>query len=128
MKYAILFLTLILSACITNPSLPDPEQILVKQTEYVVRIPPRELMALPVSIGKIDVDKAKQSDIAQWVLKSEDRTRTLENMIIEIGKFLRIEERKLEEEASVKNRAALEAAANEQADFAKKAAAKQVVK
>ena len=87
MKYVVLASALLLSGCFT---LPQKEPETVVKVEYITKLPPKELLALPPKNAQPPVnDKGEmmQSDIAVWVLEQEKRMRQLENMIIGIGKF-----------------------------------------
>lgn len=96
----ILFSLLLLSAlsgCSLFAKKPDtviPEPQVVIQREYVVRIPPAELLELPPQTKDVDVDSAKQSDVAKWIIANEIRIKALEQQIIAIAKFLRAEQTK----------------------------------
>lgn len=81
-----------------------PEKIIVKEIEYIVKIPPKELMTIPQQVEKIDVDNAKQSDIAKWIIAGEERTRKLEEMIRQLALFFRLEQLKMDELAIKKNK------------------------
>lgn len=109
-KLIVLSSAFVLAGCQTIP-LEKPETRLIPQVEYVLRIPPKELLTLPPPVPNINVDEAKQSDVARWIILSEERTRQLENMLIELAVFFKIEQLKLDEEAKKKNAAAVEAAA-----------------
>jgi len=103
MKYLILALALALSGCATDKQVVKPEQVVVKETSYVLRIPTKELLELPAPLPKIDVDTAKQSTIANWVLDMNDRMKAMENKFIEIGKFFSKEQGKLDDQAKEEN-------------------------
>ena len=106
-----------LGACDTIPVVKQ-EHVIVKQIEYVVKIPPAELLTLPQQTEKINVDTATQSTIAQWILSNEERIRALENMLKGIASFFTIEQLKLRELANTKNAEALVAASKADAKFA----------
>lgn len=103
MKYLILALALTLSACATKEQLVKPEQVVVKETSYVMRIPPKELLEIPPPVPKIDIDAAKQSTIANWIIDMNARMKDLENKFIEIGVFFKLEKAKLDEQAAAEN-------------------------
>lgn len=126
MKKLILILALALVGCASDP--PKPEQIIVKQTEYVMRIPPKELMTLPPAVEKIDIDAAKQSDIARWLIANEGRTTKLEELLKQIATFFTIEQAKLKDKADEENKKARESAAAAQDAATKDAIAKPVLK
>ena len=110
MKYALLLSCLLISGCFGTTTV-KPEQVTVKQLEYIIRIPPSQLLELPPPVPTIEVDTAKQSDIARWILANEDRTRALENIIKEIAVFFKIEQAKAKQEADEQNKKELERAA-----------------
>lgn len=119
MKKFLLIFVLLLSGCaFDSPVMVTPEPVLIKQIEYVVKIPPTQLITLPPIVEKIDVDTAKQSDIARWILNSENRTQTLESMLRGIAVFFEVEQAKAEDAANELNKKALIDAAQAQADAA----------
>lgn len=81
----------------------QPEPRIVERVEYILKIPPKSLIELPPPVPTINVDESKQSDIARWILLSEERTRALENLLVEIAVFFKLEQLKLNEEAAKKN-------------------------
>lgn len=103
MKYLILSLVIFLSACATTPEIVKPEQVVIKEVSYVIRIPPEVLLIMPEQVPKIDVDTAKQSTIANWIIDTNERTKMLENKLIEIGKFFKSEQDKLNKQAAEDN-------------------------
>lgn len=89
---------LAVSACSTPPKPPEsekPEVIYITKIEYVLRIPPKELLTIPEQVKPINIDTARQSDVARWILANEERSLSLEKMIQEIGKFFKVEQEKL---------------------------------
>jgi hypothetical protein len=108
----------LLSACGHTRDVVKPETVMVKQIEYVVKIPPKELLEIPAPVKDIDVDTAKQSDVARWLLANEERMKQLETMIIGIAKFFKTEQDKLSKQAEEENKKALEKSIDEQANFA----------
>jgi hypothetical protein len=108
----------LLSACGHTRDVVKPETVMVKQIEYVIKIPPKELLEIPTPVKDIDVDTAKQSDVARWLLANEERMKQLENMIIGIAKFFKTEQDKLNKQAEEENKKALEKSIDEQANFA----------
>ena len=98
-----IMLAVLLVGCGTTSELVKPEAKIIKQTEYVIKIPPAELMTLPPPVAKIDIDKALQSDIAAWLLANESRTKRLEDLLIGIAKFFVTEENKLKDQAATFN-------------------------
>lgn len=94
----ILTLMILVSACSSPPKQPElekPEIIYITKTEYILRIPPKELLTIPDQVKPINIDTAKQGDVAAWILANEERIRELERMIQEIGKFFKVEQEKL---------------------------------
>jgi len=75
-----------------------------KQVEYIIKIPPKELMTLPPAVEPVDARTAKQSDIAQWIIRNEERSKTLEDIIRQLAQFFRIEQLKLDDAAAEKNK------------------------
>lgn len=67
----------------------------IVKTEYVIKIPPAKLLTLPPPVPPINVDTADQVAVGNWLVAREKRTITLENMIIEIGKFFQEQQDKL---------------------------------
>jgi hypothetical protein len=128
MKVLVVVIALLLSACAHKQEPVKPEQVIAKQVEYVVRIPPNELLALPPAVKNLDVDNAKQSDIARWILLNEERTRALENMILGIATFFKLEQQKLDKQAEDENKKALEKSIDDQAKSADSAIEKPVKK
>ena len=62
----------------------------VVKVEYVLKLPPVELMKLPPKIEppKLnDNGEMMQSDIAVWILNQQKRMNELENKIIGIAKY-----------------------------------------
>lgn len=103
MKYVILVLALILSGCATDKNVVKPEQVVVKETSYVMRIPPKALLEVPPPVPKIDVDAAKQSTIAAWIIDVDARMKAFENRLIELATFFKIEQEKLNDQAATEN-------------------------
>lgn len=87
--YLTIILSAVLSACKT---LPESEQNTVTRVEYVVKIPPKELMTLPQRPKDINLDTATQSDVASWLISREERMQHLENMIRAIAEFFKSEQ------------------------------------
>ncbi len=90
-----IIIVVFLTGCANKTELIQQEKQIEVKTEYVIKIPPKELLQLPPKVSDIDVTRAKQGDVAKWILLNEERTRKLENMIIEMGKFFKSEEAKL---------------------------------
>lgn len=127
MKSIIIILSAVLmTACTTKPELVKPEISTVKQVEYVIRIPPKESMEIPPPLSDINVDTAKQSDIARLILSMEERIRTLENKLIEIASFFKAEQDKLNKQAAGENKKALDIALDDLSAQASKTIEKEV--
>lgn len=79
----------------------QPEQKVVTKTEYVVKVPPAEMLTIPAQVENVNVDDPylKQGEVSKWLKNNEARTNKLENMLIEIGKFFKDEQAKLDEKA-----------------------------
>jgi len=90
-----LLFAILLTGCVTTGGVKPEPQIVVKQ-EYIIKIPPAELLTVPPAVPDVDVDNAKQSDIARWINSIVERMDTLENQVIGIGKFFAEEQKKLE--------------------------------
>jgi len=118
-------LAISIGGCTTARVKPVPlEQQVVKQTEYVIKIPPAELMTLPPAVPNINVDTSKQSDVAAWLLQKEQYTRSLENQLKDIAAFFNVQQAQLDQAAKAQNiqlqETATAAQAQEQADADKK--------
>ena len=100
-------LSLFLVACGSNPTLPPVEQKIVERVEYLVKVPPKELMELPAAPAPIDSEKATQSIVAQWLLDNEDYINKLRNQVKAIARFLKDEQDKADVDAKKKNEAAI---------------------
>lgn len=100
---ASLILCAALVGCSTCP--PKVEQQIVKQTEYIIRIPPAETMTLPAAVETPDPQKSTQKDVAKYVNNLEGQIVALQNKLIEIAKFFEDEKAKLAKEAAEKNKA-----------------------
>lgn len=123
-----IFLAILLSACAHDKDIVKPEVRTVKQVEYVIKIPPKEAMELPPPLQEINVDTAKQSDIARLILGMEDRIRALENKLIEIASFFKAEQDKLNKQASEENKKALDKVLDDTANQAAKTIDKEVTR
>jgi hypothetical protein len=115
----ILLSSLILTGCFETAQVKQ-ERVVVKQYEFVVSIPPAELLTPPTQVTPINIDTAKQSDVAQWILDNEERLRGFEDRLIGISKFFVNEQDKAKKEADSKNLAARQAAGISDAEFATK--------
>lgn len=101
---AIIAMTVFVAGCDINPV--KPESRAYKQVEYVVRVPPKEMITLPKAPAPIDVEKADQADVADWLLQKEKYTRSLENIIQSVAEFLVDEQKKANDKAAEENAAA----------------------
>lgn len=95
-------LILALTAC-TSPGQIKPEHRTITEVRYLVRVPPAELITLPEKVEPLDVDSATQADVAGWIIRKEEYTDTLENMIAQIAKFLLDEQAVADAKASEEN-------------------------
>lgn len=85
-----ILLVLILTGCSTTSSkdiLVPGEVKTVTKVERIVVKPPSELLLMPAPIMPINVNKATQRDVAEWILKSEERTLRLEEQLNAIIKW-----------------------------------------
>lgn len=91
MKNLLVILILVsLTACKTfEPA--KPEQSSIVKTEYIVKIPPKELLTPPPQVPNINPDTATQADVAQWLIKKDERTKKLEDMLSGIAEFFNVE-------------------------------------
>ena len=111
-NFIIALIAITLVGCASDKNIVRPEPVVVKKIEYIVKIPPAELMVQPAKVQKIDVDAAKQSDVARWLLANEERMRALENQLREIAIFFSAEQTKADKDAADKNKAALQETLN----------------
>jgi hypothetical protein len=95
----ILVALLSLTACRHDIKPIPPEKLVIKETRYVIKVPPPELLTLPAKPGPISADDADQADVADWLIRKEEYTMQLENLIKQIGKFFKQEQDKLDETA-----------------------------
>lgn len=80
-----------LVACSPFPIKPEP--IVVTKTEYVLRIPPADLLTPPPPVPKMDL--TDQGEVAKWIVLQMERMGLLENKLIGVATFLKDEEQKL---------------------------------
>lgn len=93
MKFSILIVSLLLSGCFaTTKDLPAVEPITIEKYVYLVKVPPAEVMSLPVPVKEFDVDSATQADVAEWVIRNEKYSNELRQKLIEIANFFKHEE------------------------------------
>jgi hypothetical protein len=128
MKKLILIAALVLSGCAFDKAVVKPEAVVVKETTYVVRIPPAKLLTLPDPVPNINVDTAKQSDISAWLIAKENYTKALEDLLKGVAMFFAVEQAKANDQAVTENLQAKQAGAAAQAGEAASAAAKTVTK
>ena len=101
MRY--LLIVLLLSGCSWDSVFTKPETRTVKQIEYVIKVPPAESLTLPNAVKDIDVDAAKESDIARWLIEKEKYKLALEKKLISIAAFFKTEQEKLNDKAKAEN-------------------------
>ena len=90
-------LVALLAGCFaTTKPLEKPEVTIAERVEYVIKLPPAELLELPPPPAPIDVDTATQADVARWVLANERWMQDMRNRLAEIAKFLRDEQKNLD--------------------------------
>jgi hypothetical protein len=89
-----LYALMLLSLCSGCASIPNvqPEQQVITRTEYLIKIPPAELLTLPPPVVDINVDQAEQSDVANWILQKEAYTRELEDKLTGIAAFFKTQQ------------------------------------
>lgn len=100
-----LLITLLLAISLLGCAAWKPEKIeplVVVQHEYILRIPPAEVMLLPPEVPQLDVDKAEQGDVAKWLYLYKDRMLALEGKLREVAKFLVDEQSKLDSKKPIK--------------------------
>lgn len=73
-------------ALLTGCATVKPEPVIVTQKEYVVRIPPKDLIELPPPVPKMDLND--QGDVSKWIVLEMERMTQLENQIKGIASFL----------------------------------------
>lgn len=101
----IIFTALAFAGCGTP--LVKVERHIVKQKEYIIKIPPSELMTFPAPVPHLDVDSADQADVSSWLLDKEQYTRNLENKLRGIADFFVEQQKELDKKAAEENEAAL---------------------
>jgi hypothetical protein len=102
MKSLILIAVFLLTACETNPIIPTEPKV-IKEVNYIVRVPPKESLELPQPIPKTDLSKATQADAAAFILSQSEQITSLTNKLINIAKFLSEEQAKLDLKAKDEN-------------------------
>lgn len=94
-RLALIMMALVVSGCAHWEPVKPEEKIIIKQ-EYIVRIPPAETLTIPPKVNDIpNLDSALQGDVAKWLADYVDRTKKLEAKLIEIGKFFKEEQDKV---------------------------------
>jgi PBP1b-binding outer membrane lipoprotein LpoB len=94
-----ILLTVFLVGC--NGYAPvKPEAPVIKETKFVVKTPDAKLLKFPAPVADIDVDTASQAEASEWLINKEAYTTSLENQLIEVAKFLKEEQAKLDAEAA----------------------------
>jgi hypothetical protein len=97
MKYFLLALmSLTLVGCATTKVAEKPEATVASRVEYVIRVPPAELLELPKPPASLNVDKATQADVARWIAANEKWFNDVQNRFGEVAKFLRDEQQNLD--------------------------------
>lgn len=91
-----LLTAMMLAVALTGCATWKPEKEVVVQQVYVIRIPPAESMTLPDSVPNLDTEKMDEGDVARWLVKKENYTKSLEDKLKEIAKFFVDEQKKLE--------------------------------
>jgi uncharacterized lipoprotein NlpE involved in copper resistance len=81
MKKIILAMALIMSlvGCATTSNEIKPS--VVVEYKYVTSPIPDESLAMPDKVDPIDIKTATQRDVADWLARSEQRTKDLENKL-----------------------------------------------
>ena len=129
MNKTILILCLLASGCSwNNKDIVKPEIVVAKSVQYVVKIPPAEALSMPEPVAKVDVDTAKQSDIASWLVSSEARTKALEDKLIGLAAFFKDAQTNLDNKAAEENKQFQADAIKAQADAANAAVNKPIQK
>lgn len=100
MKKLLTIALLALAGCASGPTL---EPKIAERVEYLVRIPPEEMLTLPVQPANIDPDKATQADVARWIIANEKFLNELRAKFSAIAKFLKSAQDKADDEAHIAN-------------------------
>ena len=117
--------TAILCACNTVKPVPLALPV-ITQTQYVIKIPPAELMTLPAKVKDINVDTATQAEVAQWLIDNEKYTTQCTNQLKDIAVFFVTQQNQLNGTAAVQNAQQNQAAQDSYNSEAEKAAEKAV--
>jgi hypothetical protein len=74
-----IMLALSVVGCKTMPEKVEPS--VVVQYKYVAAPIPEESLVIPAAVDPIDLDTASQKDVADWLARSEGRTKDLETKL-----------------------------------------------
>jgi len=89
-RLAVILWLLLATGCASEVSkdvlVPGEVKTVVKVERVVVK-PPSELLLMPAPIMSININRATQRDVAEWILKSEERTLRLEEQLNAIIKW-----------------------------------------
>jgi len=89
-RLAVILWLLLATGCASEVSkdvlVPGEVKTVVKVERVVVK-PPSELLLMPAPIMPININRATQRDVAEWILKSEERTLRLEEQLNAIIKW-----------------------------------------
>jgi hypothetical protein len=75
---------LFLVGCASNPELPS--SVIVKNKIVMIALPD-EFLSVPPPVDKVNFSEATQADVAEWNLKSEERTMKLEDKLIQLKNY-----------------------------------------
>lgn len=79
-KYlAIIMMLTALVGCTTAPAKVEPS--VVVQYKYVAAPIPDDVLVIPASVDPIDLSMATQKDVADWLARSEGRTKDIETKL-----------------------------------------------
>lgn len=76
---AMLVFTFALAGCATAPGKVEPS--VVVQYKYVAAPIPEESLVIPANVEPLNLDTATQKDVADWLARSEGRTKDLETKL-----------------------------------------------
>ena len=100
----ILTLCTVILGCGSTPKPIPPEKLVIKETRYIIRVPPAELLSLPPPVQPLDVDTADQLAVANWLIDKERYTLEIQNKLKRIAEFLKSEQTKLDDQARDENK------------------------
>jgi hypothetical protein len=86
---------MLLAGCSTLPKTVPPSTKVVTKTVYVIKLPPKQLLALPPAVPNINTTTATQATVANWLLQKEQYTLDLKNKLIGISTFFYGQQKKL---------------------------------